>query len=155
VCSLKGAHLPLAGLLLILPHARDRAHRGVRAPTVGCVTGSTDARHGVDAAVPGVAARPSRRGRHPDPTGGSGRLLGLDRAPEVKTLRRNSASWPAHNAGRRCRRASQKRTPAPAQALDSCTSMGTPGLLRHPGPPQKPISPGCTWPDTPARNLDR
>src|SRR5271157_879723 len=39
------------------------------------------------AGVPGAAARAARRGRHPRPAA-LGRVLGLDRAPEVKTIRR-------------------------------------------------------------------
>ena len=38
--------------------------------------------------VPGAAARAARRGRHPHPAAALGRVLGLDRAPEVKTVRR-------------------------------------------------------------------
>lgn len=57
------------------------------------------ARHGVDTAVFGTAARSAGRGRHPDPPGGSGPPAGLDRAPEVKTLRRKLTELANHQRG--------------------------------------------------------
>ena len=85
-----GARYPLAGLLLALP-ALERA--GLLRPRESDVREAAQRllRPGRDAdlpGVPGAAARAPGRGRHPDRRPGRGRVLGLDRAPEVKTIRR-------------------------------------------------------------------
>src|SRR5664279_1250260 len=107
---------------------------------------------GVDAAVPGVAARPPGRGGDPDPAGGPGpaaragpRAGGQDAAPQAHRAgrlppRRGAAGRAGPGA---CRRpAGRARVPPGRRAR--------PGLRRHPGPAQDPHRP-----DAPGRPCQR
>lgn len=76
--------------------------------------------------------------------GDLGRLLGLDRAPEVKTLRRKFAELAGHAKGAQVQAAITPPT-APTRS-GSSTSMATSGSTQAPGPFPRPTSPGCGSP---------
>ena len=86
-----GARYPLAGLLLALPALEEHRAAGGRptglrpAPRRVLRAG----RHAADLGVPGPGRRAAGRGRHPGPARPRwAGCSGLDRAPEVKTIRR-------------------------------------------------------------------
>jgi len=93
------AKVPLAGLLLALPALAGTglldAARAVYGRLRERVLRAGDRAGAAD--VPGAAARAARRGRHPRPARCAAlrRVLGLDRAPEVKTIRRKLAELAA------------------------------------------------------------
>ena len=67
-----------------------------------------------------------------------GRLLGLDRAPEVKTLRRKLAELAGHGRGAQLQAAIARpaRHHPPGRGRVLVPGRARPGLLRHPGPAQ-------------------
>lgn len=147
-----GARLPLAGLWLALAtpsaaHLLDaftatyaRLRNGFYGMTAVVLTGLFLA----------LVREPRAEGLTRLPPADLGRLLGLDRAPEVSTFRRKltelersarPASWARRWPG---------RTPPPARTCSAgATSTGTPAPTPAPGPCRRPASLGCTWPGTP------
>ena len=91
-----GARYPLAGLLLALPPLAGTGH-GLRAAGIRAAAERVlrPGGHADRAGVHGAAARGARRGRHPECPDALGRVPGLDRAPEVKTIRRKLAGLSA------------------------------------------------------------
>src|SRR5450830_567804 len=97
----EGAHLPLVGLLLGLPALEMTGLLDVAAATFGPMSKGF---YGLRATLlTGVFLALLREPRAEGATriapGDLGRVLGLDRAPEVKTLRRKLAELAAHGAG--------------------------------------------------------
>src|SRR5665811_1976556 len=97
----EGAHLPLAGLLLGLPALDMTGLLEVATATFGPMSKGF---YGLRATLlTGVFLALLREPRAEGATrirpSDLGRVLGLDRAPEVKTLRRKLAELAAHGAG--------------------------------------------------------
>src|SRR5665648_696004 len=97
----EGAHLPLAGLLLALPALEMTGLLDVAADTFGPMSNGF---YGLRATLlTGVFLALLREPRAEGATRIAptdlGRVLGLDRAPEVKTLRRKLSELAAHGAG--------------------------------------------------------
>src|SRR5450830_5447 len=97
----EGAHLPLVGLLLALPTLEMTGLLDVAAATFGPMSNGF---YGLRATLlTGVFLALLREPRAEGATriapADLGRVLGLDRAPEVKTLRRKLSELAAHGAG--------------------------------------------------------
>src|SRR5665648_554015 len=97
----EGAHLPLAGLMLALPAVEMTGLLDVAADTFGAMSNGF---YGLRATLlTGVFLALLREPRAEGATriapADLGRILGLDRAPEVKTLRRKLAELAAAGAG--------------------------------------------------------
>jgi hypothetical protein len=148
----EGAHLPLAGLLLILPGLAATGLLEAFEQTYGRL------RHGFYglrttvlmvlflALLRDPRAEGATRIRPAD----LGRLLGLDRAPEVKTLRRKLTELASQAKGAALQAAlAQAHARACPDALGFCMSMGTPGCTPVLVICPKPTWPACIWPRTP------
>src|SRR5665648_619669 len=97
----EGAHLPLAGLLLGLPALEMTGLLDVAAETFGPMSNGF---YGLRATLMtgvflALLREPRAEGATRIAPADLGRVLGLDRAPEVKTLRRKLAELAAHGAG--------------------------------------------------------
>ena len=129
-----GAHLPLAGLLLILPALAATGLVEAFEQTYGRLRNGF---YGLRATLLmllflALLREPRAEGATRIRPADLGRLLGLDRAPEVKTLRRKLIELAGHGRG-----AALQATLARAHAQARPEALG---FL---------TSPGCTWPGTP------
>ena len=97
----QGAHLPMVGLLLGLPGLEMTGLLDVAAATFGPMSNGF---YGLRATLltgvfMALLREPRAEGATRIAPGDLGRVLGLDRAPEVKTLRRKLSELAAHGAG--------------------------------------------------------
>ena len=132
-----GARYPLAGLLLALPALEatgllDAARAGLR-PAQGRVLRA--GRHAADLGVPGPGRGAAGRGRHPGPARRRwAGCSGLDRAPEVKTIRRKLGELAAAGKAADLIMALARRHAAarPGRARVPLRRRARPRLLRDP-----------------------
>ena len=137
-----GARYPLAGLLLALPPLADRA-AGLRPQVYGRLR---DGFYGLEVMLIllvflALLREPRAEGatRSADALG---RVLGLDRAPEVKTIRRKLGELAAPARPRTCSWRWPATTPPPARMRwVSAISTGTPVPISARGTSRR-----CTWP---------
>ena len=131
-----GARYPLAGLLLALPALEATGLLEAAREVYGRLR---DGYYGLTATLLtlvflALAGEPRAEGATRVPPAALGRVLGLDRAPEVKTIRRKlgelaaagQGSGPDHGAG-----PPPRRYPARGARLLACR-RACPRLLRHP-----------------------
>ena len=139
-----GARYPLAGLLLALP---PLAQSGLLACARQVYGRLRDGFYGLEVMLVVLVfmalLREARaEGATRIPPAALGRVLGLDRAPEVKTIRRKLASSPPRARPPSCSWRWPATMPRPARApWDSSTSTGTPGRTSASGTSRR-----CTWP---------
>ena len=138
-----GARYPLAGLLLALPALASTGLLACARTVYGRL------RNGFYGLEPmlvmlvfqALLREPRAEGATRIGAQALGRVLGLDRAPEVKTIRRKLGELAAPARPRTCRWRSPATTPRPAPpSLGSCISTGTPGRISARGTCRR-----CTW----------
>jgi transposase-like protein len=149
----EGPHLPLAGLLLILPALAVTGLITAFEQTYGRLRNGF---YGLRATLLMVLflallRDPRAEGATRIRPADLGRLLGLDRAPEVKTLRRTLTELAAHHRGAALQgRLATAHALARPEALGFLHVDGHTRCIRAPETYPRPTSRGCTWPDTPA-----
>ena len=145
----EGAHLPQVGLLLALPALEATGLLAVAEQTYGPMRPGF---YGLRVTVlMGVFMALLREPRAEGATRLSppdlGRLLGLDRAPEVKTLRRKLAELAGHGKGAALQAAlGAHHVASRPRRSGSSTSTATSGSIPGPGSCRRPTSPGCGSP---------
>ena len=139
-----GARYPLAGLLLALPALEGTGLLAAAREVYGRLK---DGFYGLGATLLtlvflALAGEPRAEGATRVPPGALGRVLGLDRAPEVKTIRRKLGELAAAGQGRRADDGAgppARRGPA-GRARVPLRGRARPGLLRDPDRCRRP-----TW----------
>ena len=139
-----GARYPLAGLLLALPALEGTGLLEAAREVYGRLR---DGFYGLTATLLtlvflALAGEPRAEGATRVPPAALGRVLGLDRAPEVKTIRRKLGELAAAGQGRG---PDHGAGPPPRRGPAGCarvprTWTGTPGSTTGPGPCRRP-----TW----------
>ncbi len=143
----QGAHLPQVGLLLALPALEATGLLEVAEQTYGPMRNGF---YGLRVTLlMGVFMALLREPRAEGATRlrpvDLGRLLGLDRAPEVKTLRRKLTELAEHRRGAAAAgraRSPPRRDPTRGGGVP-LPRRTRPGLHRAPGSSPRPTSPGC------------
>ena len=139
-----GARYPLAGLLLALPPLAQSRAAALAPQVYGRLRNGF---YGLEVVlVVGVFLALLREARAEGatriPPAALGRVLGLDRAPEVKTIRRKLAELSAAGKAAELSWRWPATTGRPARApWGSSTSTGTPGRISASGTSRR-----CTWP---------
>jgi hypothetical protein len=150
----EGLQLPMAGLLLALPALEMTGLLEVATETFPPMSKGFYGLHatllmGVFLALPREPrAEAATRIRPTD----LGRLLGLDWAPEVRTLRRRLAELAGHAKGAALQALGRHHATTPPSAptrSGSATWTGTSGSIPGPGSCPRPTSPGCGSPARP------
>ena len=141
-----GARYPLAGLLLALPALAGTGLLETARSTYGRLK---DGFYGLETMLVllvflALLREPRAEGATRVPPAALGRVLGLDRAPEVKTIRRKLAGLASRPAGPRTGSwPSPATTPRRGRTRSaSCTSTGTPAPTSAPGTCRRCTSPG-------------
>ena len=142
----EGAQLPLAGLLLALPALEMTGLLPVAAETFGPMRkGFYGLRVTLLTAVfMALLREPRAEGATRLRPADLGRLLGLDRAPEVKTLRRKLAELASHGKSGELQAAlgaHHARGDPPGRGRVPLPRRARPGLLRDPAASQDPHCP--------------
>ena len=131
-----GARYPLAGLLLALPALDDTGLLQVAREIYGQLKNGF---YGLTATLLtlvflALAGEPRAEGATRVPPAALGRVLGLDRAPEVKTIRRKLAELAAAGKAATWSWHWPAGTPRPGRTRwGSCSWTGTPGSTTGPG----------------------
>jgi len=134
-----GARYPLAGLLIALPALEQTGLLACARQVYGRLR---DGYYSLDTVLvhlvfQALLREPRAEGATRVPPPAMGRVLGLDRAPEVKTIRRKTGE------PRTCRWRSPGTAPRPALGnWRSCISTGTPGRTSASGRCRRCTSPG-------------
>jgi hypothetical protein len=137
-----GARYPLAGLLLALPALEGTGLLDAAREVYGRLK---DGFYGLTATLLtlvflALAGEPRAEGATRVPPAALGRVLGLDRAPEVKTIRRKLGELAAAGTAADLIMALARRhAAARPEALVSCTSTGTPACTTGPAPCRRPM----------------
>ena len=140
-----GARYPLAGLLLALPALEATGLLAAARQVYGRLR---DGYYGLAATLLtlvflALAGEPRAEGATRVPPAALGRVLGLDRAPEVKTIRRKLGELAAAGKAADLIMALARRTPPPApRRWGFSTSTGTHAPTTAPGPCRRRTSPG-------------
>jgi hypothetical protein len=149
----QGAHLPLAGLWLILPALAATGLVSAFQTTYGRLRNGF---YGLRATLLmllflALLRDPRAEGATRIRPADLGRLLGLDRAPEVKTLRRKLAELASHHRGAAVQaRLAKAHADSRSEALGFLHVDGHTRVYSGTETYPRPISRGCTWPGTPA-----